>query len=99
MQAVSQGILITDPHQPDNPIIYASPGFERLTGYRADEVVGRNCRFLQGPKTDPAIVSRSFAKAIQAGRECSVELLNYRKDGTPFWNALSISPCATTTGS
>ena len=94
IQAVTQGILITDPTQPDNPIIYASPGFEWLTGYPADEVVGRNCRFLQGPKTDPEAVAQ-VREAVRAGRPCSVELLNYRKDGTAFWNALSVSPSTT----
>ena len=91
IQAVSQGILITDPNQPDNPIIYASPGVERMTGYRAEEMVGRNCRFMQGAKTDPARVAE-VREAIRAGRECSVEFLNYRKDGTPYWNALSVNP-------
>jgi len=91
IQAVSQGILISDPNQPDNPIIYANPGVERMTGYRAEELVGRNCRFLQGAKTDPARVAE-VREAIRAGRECSVELLNYRKDGTPFWCALFINP-------
>ena len=79
------------PAQPDNPIIYASPGFERLTGYRAAEVVGRNCRFLQGAGSDPATVAR-VREAVRAARPCSVEVLNYKKDGTPFWNALSLSP-------
>ena len=91
MQAVTQGILITDATQPDHPILYASPGFERLTGYRADEVVGRNCRLLQGPKTDPVSVAK-LRESVNAGQECAVELLNYRKDGTPFWNALYVSP-------
>jgi len=91
IKAVSQGIFITDPNQPDNPIIYASPGAELMTGYRAEELVGRNCRFLQGAQTDPARVAE-VRQAIRAGRECSVELLNYRKDGTPFWNALFINP-------
>ena len=89
--AASQGILITDPNRPDNPIIYASPGFVRLTGYAEAEVVGRNCRFLQGAGTDPHAVAAVRA-AVAAGRACSVELLNYRKDGTPFWNALSVTP-------
>jgi len=89
--AVSQGILISDPNQADCPIVYASPGAERLTGYRAEELVGRNCRFLQGARTDPAKVAE-VREAIRAGRECSVEFVNYRKDGTPFWNALFISP-------
>ncbi len=91
MRAVKQGIVITDPSQPDNPIVYTSPGFEQLTGYSSSESVGRSCRFLQGKDTDPAAVARIRA-AIEAGNPCTVELLNYRKDGTPFWNELSLSP-------
>ncbi len=89
--AVSQGIVITDPSRPDNPIIYASPGFERLTGYSPGEAIGRNCRFLQGRDSDPAAVEL-IRSAVSAGRGCTVELLNYRKDGTPFWNSLTIAP-------
>jgi PAS domain S-box-containing protein len=88
---VTQGILITDPCQQDNPIIYASPSLLRLTGYKAEEVIGRNCRFLQGKDTDPAAIAR-VREAVQVAEPCTVELLNYRKDGTPFWNELSISP-------
>ncbi|MFO0865228.1 MAG: PAS domain S-box protein [Gemmataceae bacterium] len=91
MRAVSQGILITDPNLPDNPIVYASRGFENLTGYRAEEAVGRNCRFLQGPGTDRTSVAR-VRKAISDQVECVVEVLNYRKNGSTFWNALAISP-------
>ena len=91
IQAASQGILITDPNVQDNPIIYASPAFERLTGYTAAETVGRNCRFLQGKDSDRATVG-IIREAVGNGRSCSVELLNYRKDGTPFWSALAISP-------
>jgi two-component system, cell cycle sensor histidine kinase and response regulator CckA len=91
IQAVSQGILITDPNQPDNPIIYASPGLTRLTGYANEDILGLNARFLQGPLTDPQTVLE-VREAIRAGRECSVEMINYRKDGTTFWNALFISP-------
>ncbi len=91
IRAVASGILITDPNQPDNPVVYASPGFERLTGYAQGEVLGRNCRFLQGPDTDPGAVAY-VRELVAVGREGSVELLNYKKDGTPFWNALSVSP-------
>jgi two-component system cell cycle sensor histidine kinase/response regulator CckA len=91
IQAVVAGILITDPNQPDNPITFASPGFERMTGYSQEELLGRNCRFLQGKDTDPSAVARVRA-AIRGKEACAVELLNYRKDGTPFWNALSIAP-------
>jgi len=91
IQAVSQGILITDPNLPDNPIVYASPGFQRLTGYSASEVVNRNCRFLNGPGTDPATIA-VIRNAVKQEQECFVELLNYRKDGTTFLNALHINP-------
>ena len=97
IQAVTQGILITDPNQPDNPIIYASPGFLRLTGYQAEQVIGRNCRFLQGKDTDPAAVAR-VRRAIQVGEACTVELVNYRTDGSAFWNELSISPVRDSAG-
>ena len=89
--AVSQGICITDARLPDNPIIFASPGFARVTGYGLDEVIGRNCRFLQGPDTSAEAVA-TVRRAVAAGQGCSVELLNYRKDGSPFWNELTISP-------
>jgi len=91
IQAVSQGILITDPTLPDNPIIYSSSGFERITGYRSDEVIGRNCRFLQGKETSPEAIA-AVREAIKGEHPCSVEILNYRKDGTKFWNSLVISP-------
>ncbi len=91
IQAVSQGIVITDTNQPGHPIIFASSGFERITGYRSDEVLGKNCRFLQGKDTDKETVA-TLRESIAAGRACAVEILNYRKDGTPFWNALSLDP-------
>ncbi|OWK34144.1 sensory box histidine kinase/response regulator [Fimbriiglobus ruber] len=91
IRAATQGLLITDPNKPDNPIVYVSPGFERITGYASDEVLGCNCRFLQGADTDPVAVAR-LREAVRDAKSCSVELLNYRKDGTPFWNELSISP-------
>jgi PAS domain S-box-containing protein len=91
IQAVSQGILITDPNQPDNPIVFASAGFERMTGYRSEEVIGKNCRFLQGQETDPEVV-RELRTAIAEARSCSVEILNYRQDGESFWNQLVITP-------
>src|SRR5262249_4261496 len=80
-----------DPTRPDNPIVYASPGFERLTGYSVAEAMGKNCRFLQGPDTDPTTVTEIRA-AVGASRPCAVELVNYRKDGTRFWNALAVTP-------
>jgi PAS domain S-box-containing protein len=97
VDATAEGITISDARQPDNPVIYSNAGFERLTGYAAHEVVGRNCRFLQGPGSDPEAV-HTIRQAIQDGSECAVELLNYRKDGTPFWNRLSITPLRDTEG-
>jgi PAS domain S-box-containing protein len=91
LKAIAQGILISDPAQPENPVIYANDAFERLTGYARSEVKGRNCRFLQGPGTDPATIDE-LRTAIRERRDCAVEILNYRKDGTTFWNALAIAP-------
>jgi two-component system, cell cycle sensor histidine kinase and response regulator CckA len=89
--SVGVGILITDPHQPDNPIIYVNPAFERLTGYGAAEALGRNSRFLQGTGTDPSSVAE-IRQALKEERGLRIELLNYRKDGSSFWNELTISP-------
>jgi PAS domain S-box-containing protein len=91
IKAVPLGIVITNPHAADNPIIYASPSFSSLTGYGVDEIIGRNCRFLQGVDTDAATVAKVRA-AVEAGHACTVELLNYRKDGSSFWNQLALSP-------
>jgi PAS domain S-box-containing protein len=91
--ALPQGVLITDFHEEGNPIIYANPAFERLTGYGADEVLGRNCRFLQGPRTDPAELM-AIRDAVAERRVYQGLLLNYRKDGSEFWNELTIGPVA-----
>ena len=91
LEAVSQGIIITDSTEPDHPIVYASPGFCRLTGYERDEILGRNCRFLQGATTDKEPILQ-LRRAIREGQPCAVEMLNFRKDGTPFWNSVAISP-------
>ncbi|MGY1602043.1 SpoIIE family protein phosphatase [Geodermatophilus sp. SYSU D00815] len=82
---------ITDPRQPDNPLVWVNPSFTRVTGYDYEDAVGRNCRFLQGPATDPDAVAEIRA-ALAAQRTVTTTLLNYRKDGTAFWNQLSISP-------
>ena len=89
--ASSNGILITDPNLPDNPIVYVNPAFEKATGYSMEEAIGRNCRFLQGGDRDqPAL--EELRVAIREGRECRAVLRNYRKDGTLFWNEIYISP-------
>jgi PAS domain S-box-containing protein len=89
--ASSNGIVITDPKVPDNPIVYVNPAFEEISGYTAEEVRGRNCRFLQGDyREQPAL--HELREALTEGRECRVVLRNYRKDGTPFWNELYVSP-------
>jgi PAS domain S-box-containing protein len=91
IEAIGQGIVISDPNLPDNPVIYANAAFEKLTGYTREEVVGKNCRFLQGPDTDPATVD-TIRNAIRERRPCVVQFENYRKDGTKFWNSLVVSP-------
>jgi phosphoserine phosphatase RsbU/P len=91
LAAAAEGITIADARLPDRPLIYANEGFARVTGYPVEEVIGRNCRFLQGPGTSPAATARIRA-AIADERECLVEILNYRRDGTTFWNRLSITP-------
>jgi adenylate cyclase len=91
MAASSVGIVIADARLPDMPLIYVNPAFEQITGYSAAEVLGYNCRFLQGSKTSQPAIEQLRA-AIKAGEHCTVTLLNYRKDGTPFWNELTISP-------
>lgn len=89
--ATDLSVLIADARLPDTPIVDVNPAFERLTGYRSAEVMGRNCRFLQGPGTDPAVVRR-MRSAIDESRQLAEVVLNYRQDGTPFWNELNVSP-------
>jgi PAS domain S-box-containing protein len=84
-------MLVTDPNLPDDPVVFANDAFLALTGYPREEILGRNCRFLQGALTDRATV-RLIGEALAARRPVAVEVLNYRRDGTPFWNALFISP-------
>jgi PAS domain S-box-containing protein len=91
LAATIHGMFVADATQPDIPITYVNPAFERLTGYSSDEIVGRNCRFLQGPKTEPDVV-RQMREAVHAGRSFQSTLTNYRKDGTPFVNEVTISP-------
>ena len=91
LDAIAEGVTISDATRPDDPLVFANDGFYRMTGYAAADVIGRNCRFLQGAGTDPAAVAE-ISQAITDGKRCVVELLNYRADGRPFWNRLSIVP-------
>ncbi len=97
LAAAAEGITISDNLQQDNPIIYANEGFERLTGYDQEDVLGNNCRFLQGKDTDPLQIEE-IRRSIREEKPCFVEILNYKKDGTPFWNALSITPIRNDSG-
>ncbi|WP_276272702.1 PAS domain-containing protein [Haloarcula litorea] len=91
LEAASVGITIADATDDDLPVVYANPEFERLTGYDRDDVLGRNCRFLQGANTDETAVAE--LRAGIADREpVRTELLNYRADGTPFWNEVTLAP-------
>ncbi|MBI2434738.1 MAG: SpoIIE family protein phosphatase [Candidatus Hydrogenedentes bacterium] len=91
IESSSEGITLSDVRMPDAPLVYVNVGFEHLTGYSRAEVLGKNCRLLQGPHTDPEIV-HEIGEAVREGREYCAELLNYRKDGTPFWNRLTLTP-------
>ncbi len=84
-------MLVTDPRQPDNPIVFVNRAFLDLTLYDEQDVIGRNCRFLQGPQTDPATVAEIRA-AVAEERAVALDILNYKADGTPFWNALYLGP-------
>ncbi|UPA26320.1 histidine kinase dimerization/phosphoacceptor domain -containing protein [Shinella oryzae] len=96
-KATRMPMLITDPHQDDNPIIFSNKAFSELTGYAPDELVGRNCRLLQGPETSGEAVAKLRA-AVQGEYDVSVDILNYRKDGSAFWNALFVSPVRSASG-
>jgi PAS domain S-box-containing protein len=91
VRATRMPMVITDPNQGDNPIVYCNAAFQKLTGYERDEIIGRNCRFLLGADTDRDAVTRVRA-AVESGHDIDVDLLNYRKDGSTFWNALYLSP-------
>ncbi len=93
----AEGITIADATKEDCPLIYVNKGFEKITGYNADFACGTNCRFLQGEDTDPKAIEE-IRRAVKEKRECIVEILNYRKNGEPFWNRLSINPIRNNTG-
>ncbi len=83
--------VISDPRRPDNPIIECNRAFETLTGYERGEIIGRNCRFLSGPRTEPEL-TEEIKKAVRERRPVLVEILNYKRDGTAFRNAVLVAP-------
>jgi PAS domain S-box-containing protein len=91
-------MVVSDPTLPDNPLVYVNRAFEALTGFPAIEVIGRNCRFMQGPLTNQADV-RSMKDAIARREPIDIDLLNHRRDGTPFWNRLMVAPVHDASGS
>lgn len=97
LQDAKQNFVLTDPTLPDNPVTFASQAFLNVTGYSLNEVIGRNCRFLQGKMTSPRAVAK-IRLAIDEGSDCSIRLVNYRKDGTPFWNEFFITSLRDTRG-
>ncbi|XAR65151.1 Non-specific serine/threonine protein kinase [Bertholletia excelsa] len=94
---IKQSFVLTDPHLPDMPIVYASDAFLKLTGYARHEVLGRNCRFLSGVDTDFSTTAK-IKESIQNEQACTVRILNYRKDKSSFWNLLHISPVRNASG-
>lgn len=91
VRATSLAFTVADATAPGEPLVWVNPAFTLATGYELDEVIGRNCRFLQGPATDPTGPAQ-MREAIERGEPCRVVLTNYRKDGTPFWNQVDLSP-------
>ncbi|VVA26629.1 PREDICTED: LOV domain-containing [Prunus dulcis] len=91
LERIEKNFVISDPRIPDNPIIFASDSFLELTEYTREEILGRNCRFLQGPETDQATVSK-IRDAIREQREITVQLINYTKSGKKFWNLFHLQP-------
>lgn len=91
MATTDDCFTISDFRQPDSPLVYVNRGFEKVTGYSAKEVLGRNCRFLQGEERDQPALD-TLRQALIEGRKCQVLLRNYRKDGTFFWNELNLYP-------
>ncbi|KAL6963560.1 Phototropin-2 [Sarracenia purpurea var. burkii] len=91
LATLQQTFVVSDATKPNCPIMYASSGFFTMTGYSSKDVIGRNCRFLQGPETDQNEVAK-IRKAVKTGKSYCGRLLNYKKDGTPFWNLLTVTP-------
>ncbi|WP_407290639.1 PAS domain-containing protein [Stutzerimonas zhaodongensis] len=91
IEASNDGIVVAEREGEDNILIYANPAFQRLTGYEADEILYQDCRFLQaGDREQPGLAA--IREAVQANTPCRQIIRNYRKDGSAFWNELSITP-------
>nr|AML79428.1 putative LOV domain-containing protein [Sciadopitys verticillata] len=97
LSRIQQSFVLADPHVPDMPIVHASNLFLQLTGYSREEVLGKNCRFLQGRDTNQEDISK-IRQSIEAEQSCTVRILNYRKDGNPFWNHLHMAPVRNASG-
>ncbi|WP_457106255.1 HWE histidine kinase domain-containing protein [Methylobacterium sp. P5_C11] len=97
VRATRMPMLITDPSQPDNPIVFVNAAFSKLTGYAHHEIIGRNCRFLQGPETDQDDVDK-IRSAVERRVPIEIEILNYKKSGEIFWNRVLIAPVFDRTG-
>lgn len=91
LDTVVNGVTLSDPDQPDNPIVYANEAFELITGYDREEIIGRNCRFLQGEDHDQPELTR-IREALEQHETVTVTLRNYRKDGSLFYNQFTIRP-------
>jgi PAS domain S-box-containing protein len=91
VRATRMPMIITNPRLADNPVVFVNDAFCRLTGYARAEIIGRNCRFLQGPGTEPETVAEIRA-AVRASRAIEIEICNHRKDGSTFWNRLLMAP-------
>ena len=98
VRATRMPMIVTNPRLPDNPVVFANPAFCRLTGYKRDEIIGRNCRFLQGPETNPAVVAR-IREAVRREQALEIDVRNHRKGGEPFWNRLLMAPVLAADGS
>ena len=88
---VEMSVVFSDPSLPDNPMIFVSDEFEDQTGYSPEEAIGRNCRFLQGLDTNPHAIE-AIRQGLKAQTRFTIDILNYRKDGSPFLNRLRIRP-------
>ncbi len=98
IESLNQGVMLADAKQPDCPIVYVNHAFEAITGYGKGEVLGRNARFLQGPDTAPGARER-LRQAVARREPFATEIVNYRKDGTPFWNLVALTPIRDEAGS